>query len=248
MPTRIRNLIIIMVLATLAVAGITYYESKRTTKTAEAPTKPVAAAPAATTPAATTPAATTPAATVPATTSSQTAITKLDINNALDFAKKEGDFATKLAHEQWDAGAVLFGTKVFFENGLDPSKAHDTYYFKSAKSPLSRYYWTITIDQKPSADGTNKYTRVVVPVEDAFEKPVAQIPFDFWKINYLNAVAIANENGGSTFTSSHKAYNITALLSKPIGQHLFWKVTYEATDKPTDTKTVQVDATAGNTF
>lgn len=248
MPTRIRNLIIIMVLATIAVAGITYFGSRRSASTTPtAPTKPAVQTTVQTVPAPTT--TTTGTSTTTTTTGNDIgALTKLDIDNATAFSKKETDFATNLVKQQWDKDAVLYGIRVTYTGGFDVSNAKDIYYFKTNKPQLSRYYWTISIDQQTSSDGSNKYTRVIYPVEDVFPKAVTAIPFQYLKTNFLKAISLADQNGGSAFRKQYKDFNLDVLLSRPTDTHLFWAVTYQANDKAKTSKTFNVDAETGNIF
>ena len=98
--------------------------------------------------------------------------------------------------------------------------------------------WLITI-----SNTSGSFLRALVPKED-YLGDLSAINRDFWKINYLAALQIAEKNGGLDFRNANEISDLKLTLKNgdPNGW-LYWFVIYTA---KSDVKQFQIDANSGS--
>ena len=117
-----------------------------------------------------------------------------------------------------DANLVHFSAKF----SADLGQVTETYTFGSAADAYN--WWTIAYSEE-----TGKSVRALIPKEDYLGTNLLPIPTKFWKINYVEALQLADTNGGSDYRQSHLEYQVITSLA--VGQpknYLWWTVEYTA--------------------
>ncbi len=134
------------------------------------------------------------------------------------------DFANKKS-QQWQSNAKLVAVQVEIPSSLREDSVSTRYIYSSPS--VNYYYWTIAI----SADNTS-YIRALIPKEDYLSSNLDIILNDFWKINYAEALQIADENGGSDWREANALGQVSLVLSRgqPNNYH-YWNVEYVAVDQ-----------------
>ncbi len=122
--------------------------------------------------------------------------------------------------KDWKKDAVLYHFSVKIPSDLTPGKATEVYTFGS---PTDAYnWWTMNISGK-----TGKSVRAIIPKEDYLGTTLNPVPLRFWKSNYIEALQLAEINGGSDFRATHAEAEISVSLA--VGQprnYLWWTVEY----------------------
>jgi|GEM_PF-3874895 len=228
---KIKVLIAIMVLTTLAVIGITFIGRARKEPKLQPQTQSAQPAPS--------------PAKEEAIPAPAKGISETDLAQALDFAKKEFAFANEIVASDWHKNSKLYGVVVDYKDSLSPAAAKDTYIYKATESkpfPFNKYYWTITMNQVGQNGG--QWNRLIYPIEDYFLGPnLEEIPLQYWKLSFLEAIAIAEKNGGQDFRTKNKNYNLKAILSNLPGKDLTWRVSYKAEK---DQRNFEISAATGD--
>lgn len=122
----------------------------------------------------------------------------------------------------WRANAALVHYSVRFASDLTVGAITETL---SYGSPSEAYdWWTVTIAGK-----TGKAVRAVIPKEDYLGTSYTAIPRQHWKMNYVEALQLADTHGGSAYRAKHADSEITAVLSvSEPKNYLWWAVTYRS--------------------
>lgn len=122
----------------------------------------------------------------------------------------------------WRQDAVLYHFSARFGSDLTTGQVTETYTYGS---PTEAYdWWTMTIAGK-----TGKAIRAVIPKEDYLGTDYQPILVRFWKTNYVEALQLAESNGGAAFRDNHPDTEITINLA--VGQpknYLWWIVEYRS--------------------
>ncbi len=145
------------------------------------------------------------------------------------------------AIKQLKPDAVLKLVSMKFINSLsDQSGLATNYYIFSAASD-PKFYYLVNAPRNGE-----RIKRFIMPVED-LELPfdLVDLPFQFWKLSYVQALNISEQKGGLAFRTQHPKFEASAILAKPAGQYLSWFVTYRATDGSGAVLKVSVDAFTG---
>lgn len=160
------------------------------------------------------------------TTSSQTTepvTTVSDLTN-LAPASFDTDLMThftlgKAAARAWKPDAVLSYVSVTLAT-LAPNKGSEVYVFGSA-SDLDNWF-TYSVSQD-----TGKSVRAIIPKADYLGSQLTPINEAYWSMNYVQALQLAEQNGGATFRISNPNPQMTVYLSNrtPRGW-LWWTVEY----------------------
>ncbi len=126
------------------------------------------------------------------------------------------------AAQVWHDDAVLTYVSVDIPASLAPASGNEVYVFGSASDPLN--WWTYSIAQE-----SDKFVRAIIPKEDYLGADVVPVNTQYWQMNYVEALQLAETNGGSSFRSSHEGTRVTTFLSQrsPRGW-LWWSVEYTA--------------------
>jgi len=135
-------------------------------------------------------------------------------NANLDLAKSKA--------KEWKTDATLYAVNIKLPKDLSVNKAIETFVFGSAADTLD--WWTFAISENSA-----KYVRAIVPKTDYLSTITKPIGMNYWKINYLEALKIADANGGKAFREKNTDTQITENLSQtePKGW-LWWIVEYES--------------------
>lgn len=134
------------------------------------------------------------------------------------------NFANKKAND-WQSNSKLVAVQVEVPSSLRKENVSTRYIYSSPS--VNYYYWTIAI----SADNTS-YIRALIPKEDYLNSNLDIILNDFWKFNYVQALQIADENGGSDWRETNNLGQVTMVLSRgqPNNYH-YWNIEYVAVDE-----------------
>lgn len=135
----------------------------------------------------------------------------------------------QLAEEKvkaWQADAVLYHLSVTLPADLAAGQATEVYTFGSKGDAYN--WWTIT-----SSGKTGKSVRAIIPKEDYLGTELKPIPTQFWKINYIEALQLAQAAGGGEYLASYPdaRINLGLSVSQP-KDYLWWSVEYQASDQP----------------
>lgn len=125
----------------------------------------------------------------------------------------------------WKEDAVLHHISVTLPANLEVGQATEVYTYGSASDAYN--WWTLNISGK-----TGKSVRAIIPKEDFLGTELKPIPMQFWKINYVEALQLAEANGGADYRANHPGSTI--VLSLAVGeprQYLWWTVEYQAGDQ-----------------
>ncbi len=128
-----------------------------------------------------------------------------------------------------------------FINSLSDSSGLVTNYYIFVSPTDPRYYYMVNVPH--NGEGIKRF---LMPQGD-MELPFSLIPvsYQFWKLSYVDALKLAEENGGAAFRARHPKFEVSVILGKPTGQYLNWFVTYRATDGSADVLQVSIDAYDG---
>ena len=123
--------------------------------------------------------------------------------------------------QEWKTDAVLSAVNIKLPRDLTTNKAIETFVFGSAMDTAN--WWTFAI-----SESSGKFVRAIVPKEDYLSEVTKPINNQYWKINYLEALQIAEANGGKAFRENNKETQITLTLAhtQPKGW-LWWLVEYK---------------------
>jgi len=141
---------------------------------------------------------------------------------------------------QPDAVLVLVSSK--YINSLSNTFGLSTNYYIYSSVAKPDYYFLVNVPR----NNLDPMKRFLMPVQDfELDFSVLEIPTQYWKTNYAKAVALAEAQGGASFRSQHKTFEISVILARPAGKHLSWFITYKATDASGAKLQIQVDANSG---
>lgn len=128
----------------------------------------------------------------------------------------------KTKAKEWKNDAVLYAVNIKLPKDLGTNKAIETFVFGASSDALN--WWTFAVSENSA-----KYVRAIVPKTDYLSTITKAIGMSYWKINYLEALKIADANGGKAFREKNADAQITLNLSQtePKGW-LWWIVDYES--------------------
>lgn len=138
-------------------------------------------------------------------------------NEKLAFSRKKAT--------EWQSNSKMVAVQIEVPSSLKQDAVSSRYIYSSPS--VNYYYWTIAI----SADNTS-YIRALIPKEDYLSSDLDIIVDDFWKLSYVQALQIADNNGGSSWREANNLGQVTLVLSR--GQpnnHHYWNVEYIAVDQ-----------------
>jgi hypothetical protein len=122
----------------------------------------------------------------------------------------------------WRTNAALTHISVKVPASYAIGAATETYTYGSENDGFN--WWTVTISEK-----TNKIVRALIPKEDFLGTGYTAIPKQFWKINYVEALQLADVNGGADFRSTHPdAETVISLAVNGPKNYLWWMVEYKS--------------------
>jgi hypothetical protein len=163
-----------------------------------------------------------------------------DANTAQTVLKSELTKATE-AIKKLKSDVVLQLVSMKFSNSLSDNGGLVTNYYIFISPSDPKYYYMVNVPHNGES-----IKRFLMPIED-MELPFSLIPvnFQFWKLSYVDALKLAEDNGGSVFRGKHPKYEVSVILGKPVGQYLNWFVTYRAMDTSAELLQLSIDAYDG---
>lgn len=139
-----------------------------------------------------------------------------------------------------DAVLALISTK--YINSLSNTFGLSTNYYIFTSLAEPDYYFLVNVPR----NGLDPMKRFLMPVQDfELDFSVLDIPMQYWKFNYVQAMQLAEAQGGSAFRAQHKTYEVSIILVRPASKHLSWFITYKGTDASGAKFQIQVDANSG---
>ena len=157
---------------------------------------------------------------------------------------KEGLELAQNKAEDWQSNAMLVAVQVEIPGSLKKAYLSTRYIFSSTST--SYYYWTIAL-----TSGNENYVRALIPKEDYISTDLKVILSQFWKYNYIEALQIAEQNGGTNWRQTHNLGGVKMVLSRGQPQGwLYWQVEYIAVGpdderQPTENLKVKFNAYTG---
>jgi hypothetical protein len=102
------------------------------------------------------------------------------------------------------------------------NRATETYTYGSASDAYN--WWTIVFSAK-----TSKSVRALIPKEDYLGTTVPTIDTKFWKSNFVDALQLAEVNGGSDYRDNHDSVDVSINLAVGQPKHfLWWNIEYSS--------------------
>ena len=141
---------------------------------------------------------------------------------------------------QPDAVLVLISSK--YINSLSNTFGLSTNYYIYSSVSKPDYYFLVNVPR----NNLDAMKRFLMPIQDfELDFSVLEIPAQYWKTNYAKALQLAEAQGGASFRSQHKTFEVSVILARPAGKFLNWFITYKATDNSQAKLQIQVDANSG---
>lgn len=158
-------------------------------------------------------------------------LTNIDIGEVTDSIKSQTDIADSNATSA-DSRNQLAAIDIQLPKSLAQGSGTTNYVYISSADRI--YNWVISISNASEA-----FVRSRVYKND-YLGDLTAINRDFWKINYVQALQIAEKNGGLDFRNYYDVSSVRLVLKNgdPKGW-LYWYVTYTATGQ---VKSIQIDA------
>jgi len=137
---------------------------------------------------------------------------------------------------EFDKRFQLAAVEIRLESSLDVGGGDSTYAYTSTSDKVNN--WLVTV-----SNSSGKFVRSRTPKED-YLGDLTAINRSFWKINYPNALQIAEKNGGLDFRNSNEIFEVRLTLKngEPKGW-LYWFVNYFG---KSNVKEIQIDAGNGS--
>lgn len=133
--------------------------------------------------------------------------------------KENLDLATSKALK-WRPDAALVYVQVKLTS-LTTLEGMETYVFDSPG--VADYHFTITISQK-----SKNFIRATIPTEDYLGSGLLPIDLQYWKLNYVSALQIAEKEGGKDFRDKNLDWTIELNLKRGEPKNwLYWIVDYK---------------------
>lgn len=122
----------------------------------------------------------------------------------------------------WQPDAVLTYVSVEVPASLAANQGSEVYVFGSASDTVN--WWTYSLSQS-----TGKFVRAIIPKEDYLGPEIVPVNTAYWKMNYVEALQLAETNGGAGFRLTNPDSSVTLFLSQraPRGW-LWWTAEYSA--------------------
>ncbi len=122
----------------------------------------------------------------------------------------------------WKEDALLTYVSVELPASLVPNSGNEVYVFGSAGDVENWYTYSI-------AQETGKFVRAIIPKEDFLGRDLEPINQEFWTMNYVEALQLAELNGGFDFRTTNPGTTATTFLSHRAPRNwLWWTVEYTA--------------------
>ena len=182
------------------------------------------------------------AATAAKTAQTQTATTTTPIVDLTNTDPTE--FTTELKNElalanskaiAYDSQEVLSGVEITIPGALVPRSGNSTYIYDSPTETSAHF--TINI-----AQATQNFIRAVIPKED-YLSDLTPITLKSWKYSYVDALKIAEKNGGSAWRSKNTLSQLKMTLRNALPKGwLYWIINYQSDSSGLQ---LQVDAYTG---
>lgn len=144
-----------------------------------------------------------------------------------------------VAELEEDVILKLVSTKFVNSYSDQTGLATNYYIFASPSNP--QYYYLVNVPRNG-----DRLKRFIMPVDDLeLQFDLLDLPFQFWKLSYIDAIKAAEGVGAKDFTNQHSKFDLSLILAQPAGQYLNWFLTYRATDGSGAVLKVAVDSYSG---
>lgn len=165
----------------------------------------------------------TPPVEAPAEASAEEELLAVTPEEALPELRANFEDASRLA-KNWSSQAALVNITVKL-TGPTKEGGTLTYVFDSPEEPGLHYTISYKLD-------SGSYVRAIIPEEDFLGGGLRPIELRYWKTSYVEALQIAEKNGGADFRRDGPVTSISLTLQhgEPRGW-LWWTVEYEAKGK-----------------
>lgn len=126
------------------------------------------------------------------------------------------------AVQAWHPDAALTYVSIELPASLALDSGNEVYVFGSAQDTGN--WWTYSLSQE-----TGKFVRAIIPKEDFLGAELTPVNLEYWKMNHVEALQLAEDNGGNDFRLANTGTRVTLFLSQraPRGW-LWWSVEYKA--------------------
>jgi hypothetical protein len=162
----------------------------------------------------------------------------------LDYIKEDATIkselvAAKLQAKSWQQDAHVVAVSIKFEDGLSYGFLKQYNYAFSSEIELDRY---LLINNSRISGSSQSYAE-----KSLFETAAPEvIPEEYLKINFLQALEIAERAGGDDFRIANNGhYGVALLLMQPEGGVLNWYISYYDKQSSSE-KNWLVNATSGD--
>ena len=162
----------------------------------------------------------------------------------LDYIKEDAAFQSELESaykqaEYWNTQAQLAAISMRFDGGLDYDFLTRYVYVFRAPGVADNY---VVANPRVSKDIRSTYDQA----EMFGEVVPAAIAKEYLKINFVQALEIVEQSGGSSFRTDHSGnYYVSLLLMQPERDVLSWVVSYQDRSG-TDSQIWRVNAASGS--
>jgi len=162
-------------------------------------------------------------------------LTNIDSSSLNENITSQASVADGKAAEV-DKKFQLIAVEVKLPGSLDTGSGETTYVYASSADKINN--WVITV-----SNTTGKFVRARVPKED-YIGGLGAISRDYWKLNYIAALQIAEKNGGLDFRNSNEVVEVRLTLKNSDPKNwLYWFVDYVSKN---NMKEIQIDASNGS--
>lgn len=144
----------------------------------------------------------------------------------------------KTAALAWKNDAALFAYQIKIPYDFEPLSVIETFIFGSPAE--AQYWYTYSINSE------GKSIRSLVFKRDYIGENISPVQENFWNKSYIEAINIAEENGGEDFRTKNQNAQINMVLSQSQPKNwLWWVVIYQGSDS--DLK-VRISANDGKVY
>lgn len=122
----------------------------------------------------------------------------------------------------WQADAELYHVSAKLPPNIALGQATEVYSYGSKNDVYN--WWTLNWSGK-----SGKSVRALIPKEDYLGSELKPIPRQFWKLDYIEAIQLADAAGGADYRARNGDSQIAASLAvgEPKG-YLWWTVEYQS--------------------
>lgn len=172
-------------------------------------------------------------------TTSDDSLLSVDAQTLTETLAQEFEMAQNLA-TAWRSDAEPVAVTVTWPPNLARGRAKRVYVFGSPTETAT--WWTVAMHEQ-----TGERVRSLIPKEDYLGPNVAPIARKYWQVNAVQALQIADGEGGKQFRQEHPGAQVSAsLITQGPKGWLWWIVSYRGEDN--QTLQVRIDPATGDVY